>query len=128
MNQQIITFICQLLLFLLKNGSVKNVAIKQCFKIKSPLKSIHAESNALRYINRSNKFKKCKSFDLVVVRITNGKFTKSCPCRDCIIRLNKANIKIRNIIYINNNSWEIKKFTEFNKTNTKYSSYARHRN
>lgn len=93
------------------------------------LPSIHAEHAILKYVIKQKILKKHQHFDIIVARISkSGILSKSCPCRDCILRLNRSNISIRNVYYIDDNGyWTVRPFNSFTLDNTKFSSYVKTR-
>jgi deoxycytidylate deaminase len=72
--------------------------------IDGPLKSIHAEHNALQKFMRLNKkrrlVKNKEHIDIVVIRLTrSGVIGYSRPCMNCLLRLTKSGISINNVYY-----------------------------
>lgn len=64
--------------------------------------SIHAEHNAIYKFLNNNKqtFKNNDRLDIFVIRFSkNSCIGYSRPCRNCIIRLIKCNLNIRNVYY-----------------------------
>jgi hypothetical protein len=82
----------------------KLVICSNFITIDGPLKSIHAEHNALQKFVRLNKYRHYVTnndkIDIVVIRLTrSGVLGYSRPCKNCLLRLTKSGISINNIYY-----------------------------
>jgi hypothetical protein len=81
-------------------------------------KSIHAEHDAMKKLNKINKFKRFLNegdkIDMLVVRMSKSGITGySRPCRNCLLRLEKSKYQINRIYYtVDEESITCEKFGE----------------
>jgi hypothetical protein len=67
---------------------------------ESSLPSLHAEHLSYLKLIRSHRFNKNTKYDLMVLRFTrSGTLGFSRPCRECLHRLKKSNIRIKDVYY-----------------------------